>query len=716
MKKLFKILFGLVLGLVLLMVLAGFLLPYFYDKEDLKKAISTEVATRTSRELSIEGDLDFSVFPWLAVEVGDLSLGNAPGFGDQPLARVDNARVGVALMPLFRRQIVVDEVTLDGLQLSLEVNEKGQNNWDDLSSGTAPAPDAESGPAMFSSQKVAGLDIRNANVEYRDRQSGSHHRLSGLTVSTGALGDSKPVPLELKALLEDITAKTSMNVELATVAAINLEAEQYAFEDFEFALVIETNGQQQSVDIQAPQLIMDLSAQTLELPGYSIELSELTATGALSAEKISTDFVFTGSLNVAEFSPARLMQTLNMEVPATTDPQVFQSAAFSADLSGSSSQLVMDNFQLVFDQSRITGDVNVQNFDQPIVGFTLAVDEINLDRYLEPVAEDDAATAEDVAIPQDELQGHEVQGQLSIGALTLAGLDFTDAVLGLSIRNGRLRLHPLTAGFYGGRYSGDVGLDGSGAVPVISLDEKIESITFQRLVSDLVESESLSGEALGHVRMTGRGKSSSEVLGSLQGDLGLTLTEGALEGINIWYEIRRGLALYKGQPAPDPEPKRTVFSRMQVAGNVQNGVFSTRTLTGELPFLTVRGNGEIDLGQSQYDLGLVAEVRDAPELEDDPLASGLSGRSLPFKISGPLDAPSLSVDWAALLKGEATNLLLKKLGVTADESQEGVTEEEPEDDSSNDQLEEAAKGLISGFLNKKSKDKEENKDEEDGQQ
>ncbi|NNK38774.1 MAG: AsmA family protein, partial [Xanthomonadales bacterium] len=323
---------------------------------------------------------------------------------------------------------------------------------------------------------------------------------------------------------------------------------------------------------------------------------------------------------------------------------------------------------------------------------------------LEPAAEDSGS--EEVAMPQQELQGQEVRGQLNAGKLRMAGLEFSDAEVGIAIRDGKLRLNPLTAGFYDGRYSGDIALDGSGTVPVLSLDEKIDAITFQRLVADLVDNESLSGTAQGHVRLTGRGKSSNEVLGSLQGDLALTLDEGALEGINIWHEIRRGMALYKGLPPPEPEPKRTVFSRMQVAADVADGVVTTRTLVGELPFLTVRGDGAIDLGQSRVDLGLVAEVRNAPELAADPLGSELGGRSLPFRISGPLEDPKLSVDWEALLKSEATDMLLDKLGLGAKESGQETEDGGTEEAAPQDALEETAKGALFDLLKGKDKDKD----------
>lgn len=711
MNRLIKVLLGLVGAVVFLLVLAGLLFSLTYDKEDLKAAIADEVHNQTGRELKIEGALDYSIFPWLAIDVSDLSLGNAPGFGDDPQARISNARAGVALMPLLRKQISIDEVVLDGLQLALTVNEQGENNWDDLISSESPSESVDTGPGVFSGKRVAGLKIRNANVEFTDRKTGSHYRLAGFSLEAGALGDGRPVPLELEAIIEDVTADNRIGVELTTIAEIDLDAEKYSLGDVELALVLDTAGQQHPIRILAPRCDLDLAAQTLQLETFTLELADLRASGGLSATGILDDAAFEGLLNIAEFSPADLMQDLQMDVPETADPGVLQSAAVQTRLSGNSNQLVLDGFTLELDQSRLTGAMNVRNFDRPRVGFTLSVDEIDIDRYLAPADEGKASSTEDVAIPRDELQGQEVQGQLTVGTLIMAGLEFNDAKLGLAINSGKLRIHPLTAGFYGGTYSGDIALDGSGAVAVVSLDEKIDSIAFQRLVADLVDSESLSGTAEGFVRLTGKGATSSAVLASLQGDLGLTLAEGALEGINIWYEIRRGMALYKGMPAPEPEPARTVFSRMKMAGKAENGVVTTSEMTAVLPFLTMRGGGEIDLGKSRVDLGMVAEVRNSPELAKDPLGSGLSGKKLPFKISGPLDAPALSVDWEALLTSEATDILLDKLGLGTGEAQPGATgdgQEESSDKeaSTEDQLQEAAKGALFELLRKKDKEKD----------
>ena len=186
--------FGLIGAVILLAVLAAALLPLVFDEEDLKGAISAEVHRQTGRELSIEGALDFSVFPWLALEVGDLSLSNAEGFGEQPLAEIGQARVGVALMPLLRRQISVDEVRLDGLALNLAVDSSGRSNWEDLAAAGAtaePAPADEKQPSAgemtLAGLAIGGVEITDAGVIWDDQQAAARYEISGLNLLTGAI-------------------------------------------------------------------------------------------------------------------------------------------------------------------------------------------------------------------------------------------------------------------------------------------------------------------------------------------------------------------------------------------------------------------------------------------------------------------------------------------------------------------------------------------------
>jgi AsmA protein len=697
MNRILKILLGVVAGIVLLAVIAAVLLPLVYDTEDLKRTLETRISKQTGRELRIAGDLDFSVFPWLAVAVDELSLSNAPGFGDQPFARVGQARIGVALLPLLRKELVADEITLIGLELDLAVDASGRSNWEDLVSeepAAEPAPDG--GP--FSSQQIAGLNIREANIVLRDQQAGTHYVLSGLDLQTGALGGSGPVPVELSARLEDRVADSVMDVALTARARADLDAERYDFEDLELKLDLADAGD--SLILTAPSVSADLAAQTLAIDAFTAKIAGLQASGGLKGRNILDEASLSGRLATGEFSPKAVMAALGMEAPVTADPGVLGRARLESAFDGSAAALSLQGLVLELDDSRLSGTFGVSDFDQPRVRFDLAVDSIDLDRYLAPAAEEESD--EDVALPTEAVRGVDVQGTLRAAKLRLAGLDLSEATVGVNVREGRLRLNPLTAGFYGGTYSGDVTLDGAGEVPVLSLDENVESIVFQRLLGDLAATDRLSGTALGHLRASGRGDTLDAMLGSLDGELNLRLDEGALEGVNIWYEIRKGLALFQGRPAPAAEPDRTVFSRLQFDAAIDGGVLRTRELIGELPFLTLTGDGTIDLAAQKVDLDLIAAVRNMPELAQDPLTAELKGKSMPLSIRGPLTGPGISVDWQSMLKTKAQEKILEKL--LGDEQEQPAAEGESTEKSESDQRKDAARDLLRGLLGDKKKD------------
>ena len=58
---------------------------------------STAVQRATGRPLKIGGQLDLKLFPWLALQVSDVSLGNPSGYGSEPFLSVKRANVGVKL-------------------------------------------------------------------------------------------------------------------------------------------------------------------------------------------------------------------------------------------------------------------------------------------------------------------------------------------------------------------------------------------------------------------------------------------------------------------------------------------------------------------------------------------------------------------------------------------------------------------------------------------
>src|SRR5262249_24620570 len=154
--------------------------------------IEQAVQQRTGRTLHIGGKLDLKLFPWLAISINDVALGNPQGYGQGAFLTVKQASVGVKLLPILRKQLQVSRVTVDGLTANLVSRSDSDNNWKDLSESKDNA--AKSQPSSSSTQAaIAGVEITNATLVYRDEAKHTATTIEHLEMHTGALGSGEKV-------------------------------------------------------------------------------------------------------------------------------------------------------------------------------------------------------------------------------------------------------------------------------------------------------------------------------------------------------------------------------------------------------------------------------------------------------------------------------------------------------------------------------------------
>lgn len=249
-------------------------LPLLFDEESIKQQVTEQVSARTGRELNIDGPFKFSVFPSIGLEVNDLKLSNASGFGDAPFATVGQARVSVRLVPLLRRQLHADKIVLKGLRMSLAIRKDGTSNWADLGNASEPAAAKSSRSSSsfpFSSQRIDGLDLSDAELEFLDERAGVHYRLSHLTFRSGALGTSAPTPIELSVKHENLITRNQLNLSLKTLASINID--HGAVEMPDIRMIIDDSTLTGSLAVRSrdsamPSLKFNLDIDTLDLDRY----------------------------------------------------------------------------------------------------------------------------------------------------------------------------------------------------------------------------------------------------------------------------------------------------------------------------------------------------------------------------------------------------------------------------------------------------------------
>ena len=692
MGKFLKVIFGVLFLVVGLVIVAAIVLPLVIDPNDYKDEITRKVAEQTGRTLAIEGDIDLSVFPWLGLDIGPTQFSNAPGFGDQPMARMEAVQVRVKLLPLLRKQLEMDTVKLAGLQLNLAKDAQGRTNWSDLQ-GEAPteepaagAEDGEPSGAILEGLAIGGIEVSDARLVWDDRSSDARYEINDLAFTTGAIRTGEAFDLDLHF---GITAgEPAMN------GAFDLSGGVLVGESLQTVTVSKAGldldlqgdgvpGGQMKVSL-ATDVALDLEKQTLTLPELLVKLAGLTITGNVAGTAITGDDPrFAGSFRIAEFVPRDVIKALGQEPPQTADGSVLGKADALLEWEASTRHAAATTLQLRFDDTTLKGQASVKQFDAPAIAFSLQADTIDLDRYLPPVAEapdtqaQPAAESADEAgeLPLDALRSLNLDGSVKVGSLKAYNLRSSDVNVRIKAKDGLLRINPAGARMYDGQYRGDITLDARRDTPRIALDEHVTGVQAGPLLKDLTGDDKLLGTAEVHAKLTGAGADPVQIRKTLNGNVSFSFLEGAVKGVNIASLIRNAQAKFKGQPVPaDDQPNQTDFAELRGSAAVTNGLVKNDDLSLKSPLLRITGAGTVSLPEESIDYLLTTKIVGSLEGQGGAALGELKGIAVPVRIGGTFSKPTYKPDVSAALSEAAKAKVEEKVEEKKEELQEKLEE------------------------------------------
>lgn len=670
MSRLTKIILSLIAAFAAIFAVAAIAFFLFFDPNDFREDIAKAVEESTGRELTIDGDVSLHLFPWLAVEIGHTRLGNAPGFGDQPFAEFDRAELSVRLFPLLLRQeVTVGTAELDALRLNFEVNKNGQDNWSDLIAAEE-GPETAEGTSGGSSVDISGVDIRDASIRYVDRQTGDSYSLTDVNFGIGRVssnGDAVPAKGSLRFDFQPMAYSGEMSVD--TAVTFDQDAGTVSFGDTSLEGLVEglasstssLNFETAGIVVQTNEQVVDMQPLTVSVLGIDIEaqLEPFSFAGAIEPA---------GKIQVAEFSPRSLMHVLDVEAPETADPVVLGRLIVDADVKVGEAAIQLTNVNIKLDDTTFTGSLAVPRSATGGYRVDLVGDAIDLNRYMEPAAETAGSGAADAApteLPTDLIKPLNARGSLKMASVVLGDLQLEQVSLGLNAANGRMRIHPITAGLYGGSYSGDVRIDVAGAEPVLTFDEKVQGVDLASLARAMFEQENITGSMNGNFALTGRGNDLDKIQSSLAGNMSFELKDGTYEGMDVWYELRRARALIKEETPPEPKlPAKTKFSSVTATGVVTDGVMRNNDLIADLPFMQLTGKGNVDIPKGTVDYNLRARVYKKPEALEGATQEEIDDFTktvIPLKITGTLTSPKVRPDVEELLRQRVEEEIEDKL-------------------------------------------------------
>ena len=709
-----------IIAVVVILAIAGLIaLPFVVDPNDYKEQISEQVEKATGRTLSLDGDIGLSVFPWVALELGPLTLSNAKGFDAEHFAKIDAAQVRIKLMPLLQKKLEMDTIVLDGLVLNLEKNKAGSTNWDDLGQSTEQkaeddtpyATADESSGAGLAALSIAGVELTNANVIWSDKSAGAYYNIQNFNLNTDPLEPSKPTAVEMDFDLSSTKPKMTAHIALESQLAIDLDKQLYTLSNLSFKTQAEGDALPLSkIDLAiSGDVNADLAKQTVDFSAFLIQIQDLAIESTINVSQVLDTPSFTGNLSIKPFNLRQLAKQLAIELPMMTDDSTLELVQLSSQLAGSDSHINLNDLQLKLDQSTLTGQLAVKNFDKPAISFKLSLNEIDADRYMPPVTEDaetnSAPTATTGAaaasqLPLETLRALNLNGSLDIGQLKMSGTHSDNIHINIAANKGVITLKPMSANLYQGQYKGNVNLDARGNNLKLSLDESVSNVQAGPLLKDLNGDDKISGVVSGKVKLSGQGKTSDQIKQTLSGNGNFSFTDGALKGLNIADSIRKAKAVLKGEIPAAAEAPTTDFSSLTGSFNAKNGVINNQDLALMSPLLRIQGAGTADLAKELIDYTLGVSIVETSKGQQGKELADLKGLTIPVKISGTFNDPKPTVDLATLFKDNAEAKVKEKLDAEKARLKDKVREK------LNDKLGSELGGLLGGVLGNKKADPE----------
>jgi AsmA protein len=711
MSRAIKILGILAITAVVVAVFAATVFVLVFDPNDYKDEISEGVTEATGREFTIDGDLHLSLFPWLAIEMGRTELGNAPGFDDTPFASFESARLSVRVLPLLlRRQVVVGTAALESLTVNLQVRKDGTGNWEDLGATGEPEPAAAEPEVADRSATidVASVAVTDAALTYSDATTGDRFELTDLDLTSGRIAAGEAVPLNGGLSFKLEPAGLSGRVDIGLVVAFDADAAAIAVSELDIDGRVEGVAEvPATVRLRAPSIRLQTEAQTADVGEIRLQLMSVDLKAEVEPFSYAGDPQPAATISIAAFSPRTLMRELAIEVPPTADTDVLGKLIVDAKAKVGANAITLSDLKLVLDDTTFTGRLSVPKSADGTFELDLAGDRIDIARYMAPASEDSGAggaAGETVEIPVELIRALNARGNLSIASASLGKILFEKVTLGVNSANGKMRIHPISADFFDGGYRGDVSIDASGKVPSIAVDEKLANVSLRPMVKAMYDVDNVTGTINGTFKLGGSGADMDAIRRDVDGSISVELIDGAWEGTDVWYELRKARALVRGEPAPKaPATPRTQFSSMKASGKVTDGVMRNEDFFAQLPFMQLTGKGTVNFVEATVDYTATGRFLEKPEFVtevSDQELDDFTKAVIPFRITGPLADPDIKPDVEEMLKDRAEKEAKKALRdkLFGEDKQPAEGEEPQEEKDLEDQLKDEAKKRLKDLL------------------
>lgn len=581
-------------AVALILVAAVVLFLLLFDWNMLRGPIGRWASAKYDREIALRGDLDVNLFSWTpSAVVRDLKVGGPDWARDRDTADVAEIRASVRLRKLLAGQIEMPLLSFTRPQVVLIADKQGRKSWD----LNPNKPDTGEGMKLPVIQQLVITDGRLSLDEQRRELTLE----AAVNAREGAGGDAGFL-LEGQGTVNG----SPLRLRIHGGPFINIRRNRpYQFE----------------ADVSGARSTLNAKGAITR----PFDLGRFDATLTLQGQDLSDLYLLTG-VTLPNTPPYRLSGALKRNERIWT----------------------FNDFSGRVGASDLSGDVRVDAAQRLRVDAQLASRSLDIDdlaAILGARTQTNAAgtnTEAPVAaggrlLPDAPLQTERLRtmdGTVTYRAASVKAndLDVRAVNLGADLKDGILKLDPVSFNFNRGELNGTARIDATRDVPYSAIDFRLAGYPLESIVPARNGSVPLSGRALGRAKLEGPGASIHSFAGASKGSLSLVVPHGEMRaafaellGINASAGL---LKLLSGDQS-------TSTIRCAVADfNVSGGTATARTFVIDTDVVLAQGSGSIDLGAETLNLRVDGESKKPRLLR----------LWAPITVKGRMTAPQVGVD------------------------------------------------------------------------
>jgi uncharacterized protein involved in outer membrane biogenesis len=426
--------------------------------------------------------------------------------------------------------------------------------------------------------------------------------------------------------------------------------------------------------------VKTVNGKVEELLGIAKAYGVTAVEGMSGSGSISLDLRATGPIkntDAMNFSGTGALQNASLKMPSLAQPLHVR----NCNMQFTQNSVNLSNLAASLGSTNASGNLSIANFQAPRLTFALSADKINVTELQQIAAGSEQkapakkkadaswslvpnANASPASAPQPSLlQSATGTGSIAVGSILYEQTELTNVHSQVQLNHGEIQLNPLTTQIYGGQGAGSITMDTRPATTTYAVNAKLTGVDANKLLSALSSAkDTLYGTLAASPNVTFATPPSGDVVSTLNGTMGLNLTNGKLTKIDLVNELSKigkfGAGGAKGY---------TAISQMTGTFNLHNGVAQTNDLKAALDVGNLAATGTMNLVNQGLNLHVTAVLTKGFSQSvggtgvggylNTALANKNGELVLPILITGNMNHPVVAPDIEQLAQMKLKNLL-----------------------------------------------------------